>query len=100
MIKHIVMWKLKESAHGNSKERNAALIKQKLEALVGKIDGLVGMEVGIDFSCTANSGDVVAVVELLSKEALERYRVHPEHKTVVAFVTEAVTERRVVDYEV
>ena len=49
MIKHIVMWKLKDEAHGNDKATNAKLIKEKLEALSGKIDGLLKIEVGIDF---------------------------------------------------
>ncbi|MDP4183415.1 MAG: Dabb family protein, partial [Bacillota bacterium] len=30
MVKHIVMWKLKDSAHGNSKQKNAQLIKSML----------------------------------------------------------------------
>ena len=33
MIKHIVMWKLKEFAEGAGKAANAAIIKQRLEAL-------------------------------------------------------------------
>ena len=40
VIKHIVVWRLKESAHGNNKRANALLIKQRLEALNGKIPGL------------------------------------------------------------
>ena len=60
MIKHIVMWKLKENAHGNTKHENAVLIRNKLESLNGKIEGLIKMEVGIDFSNTENSCDIVA----------------------------------------
>ena len=37
MIKHIVMWKLKEEAEGHSKEENAKLIKNMLEGLKDKI---------------------------------------------------------------
>ena len=40
MIKHIVMWRLQETAHGNGKAKNALLIKEKLEALRGRIPGL------------------------------------------------------------
>ena len=68
MIKHIVMWKLKEEAHSNNKETNAQLIKEKLEALSGKIDGLLKIEVGIDF-LGGNNFDVVLYSELTSKEA-------------------------------
>lgn len=59
MIKHIVIWKLKEEAHGNTREKNARFIKSKIEGLVDLIPGIISMEVGIDFSCTDMSGDIV-----------------------------------------
>lgn len=99
MITHIVLWRLKESAHGHDKAGNARLIRQKLEALRGKIPGLLRLEVGFDFSATANSADIALLTEFSSREALAAYQAHPEHQAVVAFVTEAVAERRVVDYE-
>lgn len=99
MIKHIVVWRLKESAHGNDKATNARLIKEKLEALNGKIPGLLKMEVGIDHSCSETSGDVVLYSEFESRAALDAYQAHPEHKAIMPFVMEARSERRVVDYE-
>ena len=36
MIKHIVAWRLKESALGNDKAANARLVREKLEALRGR----------------------------------------------------------------
>ena len=100
MIKHIVIWRLKETAHGNDKRTNAWLIKEKLERLRGKIPGLLVMEVGIDHSATESSGDVVLYSEFTSQEALNGYQSHPEHKAIMPFVAEARLERRVVDYEV
>ena len=38
MIKHIVMWKLKENAEGKTKEENAEIIKNGLEGLKEKLD--------------------------------------------------------------
>lgn len=99
MIKHIVMWRLKESAHGNDKATNARLIKQKLEALQGRIPGLLRIEVGIDFSREEASGDVVLYCEFATRDALHAYHTHPEHQAVVSFIGEARNERRVVDYE-
>jgi hypothetical protein len=98
MVKHIVMWKLKESACGNTKEENAKIIKEKLESLKDKIPGILKIEVGIDFSKTENSGDIVLYSEFNTKEDLENYKVHPDHVAVASFVVEAVSERRVVDY--
>jgi hypothetical protein len=100
MIKHIVMWRLKENAHGNTKMQNAAIIKTKLEALAGRIPGIIKMEVGFDFSKTENSGDIVLYSEFAYKEDLENYQNHPEHKAIMPFVLEARSERRIVDYEI
>ena len=50
MIKHIVTWKLKEEAEGNTKVENAKKIKEILEALDGKIETLKAIEVGINFN--------------------------------------------------
>lgn len=100
MIKHIVLWKLKEEANGHDKATNAKLIKQKLEDLNGKIPGLLKIEVGIDFLQTPESADVVLYSEFESKEALLVYAEHPLHKAVMPFILEARNERRVADYEV
>ncbi|NTU43494.1 MAG: Dabb family protein [Nitrospirales bacterium] len=99
MIKHIVMWRLRDEAGGKSKAENALIIKERLEALAGRIPGLLRIEVGIDFSATAESGDVLLYSEFESPEALDAYQNHPEHKAVVPFIGEVRSERRVVDYK-
>lgn len=99
MIKHIVMWRLRESAHGKDKATNARLIKQKLEALRGRIPGLINLEVGINLADSDNSSDVVLYSEFTSRQALQAYLEHAEHKAIMPFVLEARSERRVVDYE-
>ena len=99
MIKHIVMWKLKDYAHGNAKAANAKLIKDKLESLNGKIPGMVKLEVGIDFSGTAESSDLLLCSEFRSREALDAYQSHPDHKAIMPFIKEARSARMMVDYE-
>jgi hypothetical protein len=98
MVKHIVFWKLKEHANNQTKAENALAIKQKLEDLNGKIEGLIFLEVGIDFLGSAESADLVLYSEFESKEALDFYAAHPLHKAVMPFIAEARNERRVVDY--
>lgn len=93
------MWKLKDEAHGNDKATNAKLIKEKLEALAGKIEGLLKIEVGIDILGGGNF-DVVLYSELSKKEDLEIYQNHPLHQAVLPFVREAVIDRKAVDFEV
>ena len=74
MIVHIVMWRLLSEAAGNNKAVNAQLAKQKLEALNGIIPGLIKLEVGIDFSKSEFSGDLVLYSELESTDALAAYQ--------------------------
>ncbi len=99
MIKHIVMWKLKDKANGLDKAGNARAMKEKLEALRGRIPGLLELEVGLDFSASEGSCDVVLYAALASRQALKDYQAHPEHQAILPFVREAVSERRLVDYE-
>jgi hypothetical protein len=100
MIKHIVFWRLNESAYGNDKQTNAIILKEKLLAVKSKVPGLEKIEVGFDFSNQKDSCDVVLYSEFSSKEALHRYQIHPEHEALKKWLSEVRYERRVVDYEI
>lgn len=100
MVKHIVFWKLKDHANGMDKAANALQIKSKLERLNGQIEGLIRIEVGLDFLHSQESADVVLYSEFKDREALDFYQQHPLHKEIMPFIAEARSERRVVDYEV
>lgn len=93
------MWKLKDEAHGNDKNTNARLIKEKLEALSGKIEGLHKIEVGIDFLGGTNF-DIVLYSELATEETLSFYQNHPLHQALLPFIKEAVSDRKAVDYAI
>lgn len=99
MIKHVVFWRL-NGPTGEARRQQGAEIKAALEALNGRIPGLRHLEVGIDFSCGADSADVVLYSEFDSRDALAAYHDHPEHLRVAPLVKAARSERRVVDYEV
>lgn len=100
MIKHIVVWRLKDSAYGNSKDENALLLREKLLAMKDKVSGLIHLEVGLDFSKEKESSDVVLYSEFESREALHRYQIHPDHEDIKKWLSEVRFERRVVDYEI
>jgi hypothetical protein len=100
MVKHIVMWQLKAEALGNPRSANAELVKEKLEALKGVIPGLLTVEVGLDFSKTAASADLVLYAEFEDREALAAYQSHPEHEAVKEFIGDVTEARWVVDYTV
>ena len=97
MIKHIVMWRLREDI---DKKAAAEAIKRELEALVSVIPELKSARVGINFNNTDTVSDIVLETEFLSKDDLDTYQAHPAHKRVGAeFVRPNVSERRVCDYE-
>ncbi len=100
MIKHIVFWRLNESAYGNDKQTNAQILKEKLLAMKSKVYGLLKIEVGFDFSTEKDSCDVVLYSEFSSKEALYQYQIHPEHQAIKQWLSEVRYERKVVDYEI
>jgi len=99
MIKHIVFWRLNETAYGNDKQTNAHILKEKLLAMEGKVNGLLKVEVGFDFSDEKDSCDVVLYSEFENKESLHQYQIHPDHEAIKKWLSEVRYERRVVDYE-
>ena len=98
MLKHIVMWKFLDFADGRSKQENAILFKQKLESLVGVVEELKFMEVGINDGYDTMSYDIVLTSHFESLEALERYKNHPEHVKVSQFCVKVRESRVVIDY--
>jgi hypothetical protein len=101
MLRHIVMWKLKEAANGKSKAENAVELKARLTALKDKINELKRIEVGIHIQPQpANNWDVALVTDFANAAALDVYQQHPAHQEVVGFVKQIVETRSAVDYEV
>jgi len=94
MIRHIVCWKLKEEG----KKENIDRMKKELTALVGKIEGLISLEVGACFE--GGSWDAALDSTFESREALEYYRTHPEHVKVADFIHTIMLERTAADYEI
>ena len=100
MIKHIILWKLKNFAEGATKQQNALKVKAMLEDMRGKIPGMLKLEVGLNFETSDSACDISLYSEFTSREALDAYQIHPEHMKVKNFLPLVRTERRVVDYEV
>lgn len=97
MIKHIVLFRLKERAEGSSRAQNAATAKSKLEALRGHIPGLFTLDVAINTEANDSSYDLALYSVFESREALAAYRVHPEHQAVADFLERVRESRAVVD---
>lgn len=100
MIKHIVMWKLKEFAEEKDKFENANIIKRNLEGLKNKINEIKFIEVGININQSTQAYDVVLYSEFANIEDLNKYQNHPEHLKVSEFVSKVRDERVVTDYQI
>jgi quinol monooxygenase YgiN len=100
MIKHIVMWKLYDSAEGFSKAENAQRMKRALEELKTKIAQIRYLEVGINISNAEDALDVVLYSKFDSRDDLKAYQDHPAHLAFKEFVNDIRSHKRVVDYEV
>jgi len=84
MLKHIVLFKLKELEAGKGKDQNARMLKAEIEALAGKIPQIRKMEVGINAVPSEAAYAVALYSEFSDKNDLESYQKHPEHMKVVA----------------
>ncbi len=100
MIKHIVMFRLRDSAVGKNKDENLQELKVLLESLQEKIPMVRCLEVGINMGKSASASDIALYSEFDDMQALEDYRLHPEHVRVVEFIDKVCSERRVLDYVV
>ncbi len=99
MIKHIVMWSFKDEAEGNTKEQNILIFKEMLESLVGKVPGLLSLEVGVKgVDSPVDNQDVVLTTTHNTWDELKAYAIHPEHLKVGAFAKQVVLSRSAVDY--
>lgn len=96
MVRHIVLWKLKETAADADRKQNAIKLKKMLEALGSVVPGAYKMEVGLNYS--PGGYDVALVAEFNDHEALEDYTVHPEYLRVAQFIKKIAAERAVADY--
>ena len=99
MIRHVVMWKFKPFAEGKTKEENLLLVKNALEALPEKIDFLRSMEVNLNVNPKESMFDAVLLSEFDTLEDVLKYRDHPEHKKISAYVALVREARASVDYD-
>jgi len=99
MFMHTVMWRVKSEARGQTATENSYELKNRLEALKNRIPEIRRLEVGLNKLDSEAAADVVLHTAFDDAEAFVRYRDHPEHRALVTWISEVVSERRVVDYE-
>lgn len=82
MVKHIILWKLKDELTAEEKQTVKAGIKEGLEGLVGQVPGLLEVKVTIDGVLESSNCDVMLDCTLDTAESLKGYAVHPAHVAV------------------
>lgn len=99
MVKHIILWQLKDELSADEKKAVKVGIKEGLESLVGKVPGLKEVKVQIE-GLESSNADVMLDSTLESAEALKGYAVHPEHVAVANGKVRPYTKSRVcMDFE-
>ncbi|MGZ5200482.1 MAG: Dabb family protein [Telluria sp.] len=100
MIKHIVMWKLKDQAEGADKAANAREMKRRLDECANVVPGILKFEVMLAQPGLEATYDVVLYSEFADREALAAYAAHPTHKAVAPFIGAIREARQCMDYEI
>ena len=93
MIKHIVLFQLKPSVPAEEKSEAISRFKTALENLMGVIDELRSIEVGVNRN-PKEAWDVALVATFDSMEDLHAYTIHPEHLKAGAVLSADVRQAR------
>lgn len=100
MLTHIVWWTFKAEALGRPAPENAAMVKDRLEALRGRIPELKELQVSVaPLPSSTEQADLVLVTRHDDARGLSAYAAHPEHQKVVALLKEVVETRKAIDFE-
>ena len=100
MVKHVILWQLKDELSEAEKTAVKADIKAGLEGLAGQIPGLVEIKVQTEGLASSNA-DLMLDSSFEDEASLKGYAVHPAHVAVADGVVRPNTKLRVcLDYEV
>ncbi len=100
MVKHIILWNLKDEFFQEEKENIKLSIKEGLEGLQGKIPGLIDIKVNTN-GLSSSTADLMLDSTFESEEALKNYAVHPAHQDVANSKVRPFTMKRsCLDFEI
>ena len=99
MVKHIILWTLKET-DADKKAEILANMKEHLEGLAGKVPGLLEVHVRTNPLASSNA-EVMLDTTLENEEMLKGYQKHPAQVEVANTYVRPYTDVRMcMDYEV
>ena len=97
MVRHIILWKLKETMTEEEKAAARAEAKRRLESLNGQIEGLLSLTVVTDHLPSSNA-DMMLDSSFTDAEALAGYQVNPKHLEAAGYVRSVVEARLCLDF--
>ena len=101
MVKHVILWQLKDELTAEEKVTVKAEMKDALEGLAGKIPGLLDVKVYIEGLESSKNAEVMLDTTFTDEEALKSYAVHPEHVAVADGKVRPFTKYRAcLDFEI
>ena len=100
MVKHVILWTLKDELSDEEKISVKKGIKEGLEGLKDKVPGIIDIKVNINGLDSSNA-DLMLDSTFESEDALKGYAVHPEHVAVADSKVRPYTKiRSCLDYEI
>ncbi len=99
MLRHIVLFRMKATADAE-RASSVERLSGALLALPAHIGEIRALSVGANILERPGNWDLALTVDVDDLDALEVYRLHPEHKKVLALVDELAAERCAVDFTV
>ena len=95
MVTHIVFITFKPE----NRAENIREAKRRIEAMMGRVESLRSIEVGINFSDETRAMDLALTARFDDRAGLEAYATHPVHLEVIDFIKSVADYTKVVDYE-
>ena len=97
MVKHIILWKLKESLTEAEKAEAKGEAKRRLESLNGKIPGMTELKV-ITNGLSSSNADMMLDSSFTDEAALAGYQTNPLHVEAATYVRSVVESRLCLDF--
>lgn len=100
MVRHIILWRLKDTIPADKRTQVKTEIKESLEALPQVIPGLLELQVHTE-GLASSTCDLMLESLLRDEAALAEYRDHPAHVAAAdGYVRPNVDVRLCLDFEV
>ncbi len=100
MVKHIILWNLKDEFSDEEKTKIKENAKVNLESLVGQIPGLINLNIQTTYFESSNV-DLMLDSTFESIDALKQYAIHPKHVEMAdKYVRPYTANRACIDYEI